>query len=75
MGECGQLVAAKFCYRKFCEALVLAILERAKENKAACIITYMFFVNLQSFKFVTCAQKKEKYVKKISSCLSLSLIP
>lgn len=52
LGECVQLVAAKFCYRKFCEALILAILKRARGNKAACVITSMFSVDLQNFKFI-----------------------
>lgn len=52
LGECVQLVAAKFCYRKFCESLILAILKRARGNKAACVITSMFSVDLQNFKFI-----------------------
>lgn len=37
LGECVQLVAAKFRYRKFFEALVLDILKRARGNKALCV--------------------------------------
>lgn len=63
LGECVQLVAAEFCYRKFFEALVLDILKTARGNKTVCIITSMFSVNLQRYKFIACAWKGEKCIK------------
>lgn len=38
-------------------------LKKAGGDKAAYIITSMFSVNLQSYKYIACTQKKEKYVK------------
>lgn len=59
LGECVLSWWQQSSVTENYEALVLNVLKKAKRNKAARIITPMFSVNLQSYKYTACAQKRK----------------